>query len=79
MAGGRARDDVDDLRPGAVGARRDPETGSVRRAMVVSGGAVRGRGARFWVRTSASLSMRGPSSAKPVSAAAASSTLVFAR
>ena len=40
-----------------------------------SGGDVRGRGGRFWVRTSASLSMRGPSSANPVSAAAATSTL----
>ena len=39
-----------------------PETGSARRAMVVSNGAVRGRGTRCWVRTSASLSMRGPSS-----------------
>jgi hypothetical protein len=56
-----------------------PEIGSARPAMALSVGAVRGSGARRWVRTSASLSMRGPSSAKPVTAAAAISTLVLGR
>ena len=56
-----------------------PETGSVRRAVALSASAVCGSGARLWVRISVSLSMRGPSSVRPVSAAAASSTLVLAR
>ena len=54
-------------------------TGSVRRVVAASASAVCGSGARLWVRISVSLSMRGPISVRPVSAAAASSTLVLAR
>ena len=65
-------------RTGPAGAAA-PDTGSARSVMALSAGAVRGSGRRRWVRTSASLSMRGPSSAMPVTAAAAISALVLGR
>ena len=54
-----------------------PETGSARPVTALSACGVRGSGRRRWVRTS--LGMRGPSSTKPVTAAAATSTLARAR